>query len=172
MTSEKEIVELNVGGITFMTTLKTFQNVPDCHLSRTITKLLQNDTTNVSTLDAVVYHPDKRKFFIDRDGVLFRFILDFLRQPDLFSLPENFTEKNRLYQEARYYGLENLLSKLSTKPSTESKINSEKITGCITIGYRGTFAFGRDAGAGDVKFRKIMRILVAGKVSLCKEVCG
>ena len=37
--------------------------------------------------------------------------------------------------------------------------------GTIVIGYRGTFAFGKD-GLSDVKFRKLTRILVHGKVSL------
>ena len=41
--------------------------------------------------------------------------------------------------------------------------------GCIIVGYRGTFAFGRD-GLADVKFRKISRILVSGKVTLCRQV--
>lgn len=41
--------------------------------------------------------------------------------------------------------------------------------GFITVAYRGTFAFGRD-GLADVKFRKIIRIIVCGKVSLCREV--
>ena len=36
------------------------------------------------------------------------------------------------------------------------------------VGYRGTFAFGRDMS--DVKFRKLTRILVHGKVNMCKEV--
>ena len=40
--------------------------------------------------------------------------------------------------------------------------------GYITVGYRGTFAFGRD-GLADVQFRKLMRIIVCGKVSLCRE---
>jgi hypothetical protein len=40
--------------------------------------------------------------------------------------------------------------------------------GYIVVGYRGTFAFGRDMS--DVKFRKLNRILVHGKVGLCKEV--
>ncbi|VDM49590.1 unnamed protein product [Toxocara canis] len=43
--------------------------------------------------------------------------------------------------------------------------------GYITLGYRGTFAFGRD-GQADVKFRKLHRILVCGKISLCREVFG
>ena len=38
--------------------------------------------------------------------------------------------------------------------------------GTIVVGYRGTFAFGRD-GLADVKFRKLTRILVNGRVSEC-----
>jgi hypothetical protein len=41
--------------------------------------------------------------------------------------------------------------------------------GSITLGYRGTFAFGRD-GLADVKFRKLSRVLVCGRVALCREV--
>ncbi|KAI6184783.1 hypothetical protein M3Y97_00633400 [Aphelenchoides bicaudatus] len=44
-------------------------------------------------------------------------------------------------------------------------------SGFITLGYRGTFAFGRD-GQADVKFRKLHRILVCGKAQLCREVFG
>ena len=40
--------------------------------------------------------------------------------------------------------------------------------GYIVVGYRGTFAFGRDMS--DVKFRKLTRILVHGKSVLCREV--
>jgi len=36
--------------------------------------------------------------------------------------------------------------------------------GYITVGYRGTFSFGRDGAQADVKFRKLWRILVNGKV--------
>jgi hypothetical protein len=46
-----------------------------------------------------------------------------------------------------------------------------KQTGFITLGYRGTFAFGRD-GLSDVKFRKLARIIVCGRVALCREVRG
>jgi len=44
------------------------------------------------------------------------------------------------------------------------------MTGYITLGYRGTFGFGKD-GLSDVKFRKLSRLIVSGKVALCREVC-
>ena len=56
-------------------------------------------------------------------------------------------------------------SGLSPSPSPVG----DRGSGFITIGYRGTFAFGRD-GLADVKFRKLTRIIVCGKVSLCREV--
>jgi hypothetical protein len=43
--------------------------------------------------------------------------------------------------------------------------------GYITVGYRGSFAFGRE-GLADVKFRKLSRILVCGRVALCRDVFG
>ena len=44
------------------------------------------------------------KYFIDRDGVLFRYILDYLRNKKLV-LPENFQETKRLAMEAEFYEL-------------------------------------------------------------------
>uniref|UniRef100_A0AC35G0W6 Uncharacterized protein n=1 Tax=Panagrolaimus sp. PS1159 TaxID=55785 RepID=A0AC35G0W6_9BILA len=49
--------------------------------------------------------------------------------------------------------------------------NEKSYSGFLTLGYRGTFAFGRD-GQADVKFRKLHRILVCGKAALCREVFG
>ena len=53
--------------------------------------------------------------------------------------------------------------------SNASSTSSTPPGGCIIVGYRGTFAFGRD-GLADVKFRKLSRILVSGRVNLCREV--
>ena len=44
------------------------------------------------------------KYFIDRDGVLFRYVLDYLRNKKLV-LPENFQETKRLMTEAEYFQL-------------------------------------------------------------------
>ncbi|CAG0879459.1 unnamed protein product [Cyprideis torosa] len=120
------------------------------------------------------------KYFIDRDGVLFRYILDFLRNQRL-TLPENFHERDRLRHEAEFFGLKHLVSSLGGHPTPDDEENvSSGFTplkledpdcpkGYITVGYRGTFAFGRD-GLADVKFRKLSRILVCGRVNLCREV--
>ena len=191
--SSSDVVDLNVGGVSYSTTQGTLTRYPDSRLAKMF--LGGGDL-------AKVMH--NGKIFIDRDGVLFRYILDFLRNGKL-SLPDNFLEKQRLKQEAEYYVIAEMVQSISglwqvpagrngnNRPNLELQtqsaangnagspgssllaspsvpIGGQPEAGTITIGYRGTFAFGRDGGMADVKFRKLLRILVAGRVSLCKEV--
>lgn len=150
-----------------------------------------------SSLEAAKLKDSKNKLFFDRDGILFRFILDYLRNKSLI-LPDNFTEKKRLKREAEYYKLpkmvkyleeieneaNNQLASLNNSSSSlqlrhlmqnnSSGLVSNKMKGTpgtIILGYRGTFSFGRES-LSDVKFRKISRILVCGRVQLCREVFG
>lgn len=88
-----EIIDLNVGGVFYTTSLKTLTQDPESHLCQ-----LFNGKQNAPTKDA------KGKYFIDRDGVLFRYILDFLRDQN-FNLPQAFRERDRLIREATFYGL-------------------------------------------------------------------
>ncbi|GFN94258.1 BTB/POZ domain-containing protein kctd12 [Plakobranchus ocellatus] len=241
--SSSTVLELNVGGVFYSTDLATLRREPDSHIAKLFT-----DPGKVKAMK-----DSKGKYFIDRDGVLFRYILDYLRNLKLV-LPENFHEKERLKQEAEFFHLPNLVSVIESYPrhmspvlftpasaflnketSSSSNINSTGVVagagagtagagkllipqasvtpstrlnkqnsndsnqgggkvgaadeaggqsatispapspvndrgpGYITVGYRGTFAFGRD-GLADVKFRKMSRIIVCGKVSLCREV--
>jgi len=207
------IVELNVGGVFYSTSVNTLTSESGSKLS----KLFGPEAKDEILKDS------KGKYFIDRDGVLFRYILDYLRNKKLV-LPENFQETKRLSMEAEFYELPSLVSQLRvplsllpncTISSTTEEDNSvaslqpppgnchnphpkiqgrnsttsvttptsprralasdltgiEGAAGTINIGYRGTFAFGKD-GLSDVKFRKLTRILVHGKVMLCREVFG
>ena len=166
------IVELNVGGVFYTTTLSTLQKDPGCLLGK-----MFSDATRKNLLrDA------KGKYFIDRDGVLFRYVLDYLRNLTLV-LPENFHERERLKQEAEHFELTELIKSLNiNQPKHAAPISGQqnlmltpstppsgRTPGVIIVGYRGTFAFGRD-GLADVKFRKLSRIIVCGRVSLCREV--
>lgn len=169
-----DVVELNVGGVFYTTTLSTLTKNGDSLLGQIFT-----GKGNRSIL-----RDTKGKFFIDRDGVLFRYVLDFLRNQKLV-LPENFHERERLKNEAEYFGLADMVGTIDgtanatirsgsvclmpNPPSPSS--SSAGPPGYITIGYRGSFAFGRD-GLADVKFRKLTRILVNGKVGICREVFG
>ena len=158
------------------------------------------------------------RLFIDRDGVLFRFVLDFLRNKKIV-LPEEFQEIDRLKQEAGYFKLPSLFDQLCTKnaqsssrvasrnnifdsqndnstsphnntsphnstspctsfssyltsplPTNTFSTTPQPTPGYIVLGYRGTFAFGREGSSLDAKFRKLWRILVCGRVSLCRLV--
>ncbi|VEL27630.1 unnamed protein product, partial [Protopolystoma xenopodis] len=88
-------------------------------------------------------------------------------------LPDGFTERARLREEAAFYGLAGLVDWLdSSSPhgySTRAARGSPAST--ITLTYRGSLASGRD-GLADIKFRKLTRILVCGKGSCCREVFG
>jgi hypothetical protein len=48
-------------------------------------------------------------FFVDRDGTHFRYILNFLRNPDEFEHNFSVNHKNELIKEATYYGLNELM---------------------------------------------------------------
>lgn len=50
----------------------------------------------------------KQHYFIDRDGKMFRHILNFLRTNSLV-IPDNFDEIDLLYEEARFYDIPNLM---------------------------------------------------------------
>ncbi|XP_043461379.1 BTB/POZ domain-containing protein KCTD16 [Leptopilina heterotoma] len=168
------IVELNVGGVFYTTTLSTLTSEIDSNLAAIFTEKLK------------LKKDAKGKYFLDRDGVLFRYVLDFLRNQALV-LPEGFRERDRLLQEADFYGLERLKKAINEHDDSGSTVVAATTTttaaaatatslvsskrGYITIGYRGSFAFGRD-GLADVKFRKISRILVCGRVQLCRDVFG
>lgn len=186
-----EIVELNVGGQVYVTRLETLTAVPKSLLW---TKFSQSSPGELPK-------DGKGRFFFDRDGFLFRYILDYLRDSELF-LPEFFKEKRRLQKEADFFQLPELSRRLqdckdssgdpeeaeltspvtstSTSTSTTSSSSSSSdrtvrspagCAGYITIGYRGSYTIGRDIQA-DAKFRRVARITVCSKISLAKEVFG
>lgn len=185
-----EIVELNVGGQVYVTRLETLTAAPDSLLWAKFARGGPGDLPK----------DGKGRFFFDRDGFLFRYILDYLRDSELF-LPEFFKERRRLQREADFFGLPELSRRLSAAgkdgpyaedggggggdPDPESELASPVTTsnsdrtprspgadsGFITIGYRGSYTIGRDIQA-DAKFRRVARITVCSKISLAKEVFG
>lgn len=145
------VVELNVGGVLYTTSLATLTSQPDSRLAAIFTG------KQPATKDS------KGRYFLDRDGVLFRYVLDYLRDGTLV-LPETFKERERLKKEAEKLQLPGLAESIAFE-------NRSKAPGVITVGYRGSFQFGKD-GLADVKFRKLSRILVSGRVTLCRDVFG
>lgn len=160
MSSEKDaVVELNVGGVHYTAARKTLTSDKNSRLS---------EWFDSSSASSSLLKDSKGRYFLDRDGVLFRFVLDYLRSgfqfPDAFHLPDGFREKQRLLKEAEYLKLNGLVKCIQA-------LSESHPAGSITIGYRGSFQFGKD-GLADVKFRKLSRILVCGRVNLCREVFG
>ncbi|CAO2591777.1 BTB/POZ domain-containing protein KCTD12 [Lemmus lemmus] len=180
-----DIVELNVGGQVYVTRRCTVVSVPDSLLWRMFTQQQPQELARDS----------KGRFFLDRDGFLFRYILDYLRDLQLV-LPDYFPERSRLQREAEYFELPELVRRLgapqqpgapsptlelaSRSPSggaagplltPSQSLDGSRRSGYITIGYRGSYTIGRDAQA-DAKFRRVARITVCGKTSLAKEVFG
>lgn len=152
MSEFPSILELNVGGVHYTTKLDTLTSEKNTLLA----EIFSGKSDDVIK-DA------KGRIFIDRDGVLFRYILDYLRDSAI-SLPEGFRETERLKKEAEHFKLNGLLKNLN-------QLIENRPPGCITIGYRGSFQFGKD-GLADVKFRKLSRLLICGRVALCREVFG
>lgn len=192
-----DLVKLNVGGNFYMTSVATLTREPNSFFSDLF------GSEGLELHKKVARRFRNGVYFIDRDGELFAYVLDYLRTGKLL-LPECFRELARLREEVEFYRLEPLMHQLmpyynlkypvkatnsqglngngnGLSPTPDSKqqqtapiivVNPLYETGgFITIGYRGTFAFGRD-GQSDIKFRKLNRILVCGKVQLCREVFG
>ncbi|XP_040049952.2 BTB/POZ domain-containing protein KCTD6 isoform X1 [Gasterosteus aculeatus] len=93
-------VTLNVGGCLYTTSLSTLQRYPDSMLGA----MFRGDFP--TTRDS------QGSYFIDRDGTLFRYILNFLRTSEL-TLPLDFTETDLLRKEADFYQIEPLIQCLN-----------------------------------------------------------
>ncbi|XP_074593101.1 BTB/POZ domain-containing protein Ktl [Brevipalpus obovatus] len=188
-----EIIELDIGGKFYTTKRSTLVRDPNSLLAKLFSSNEIKEWNNgIKSTNG--------RFFIDREGDLFKYILDYLRNDCKLILPSNFADHDRLRMESEYFKLDGLvkalnvltsglksMSLVTATPSSSSSPSSciqvspqippispssvDKLCGYITIGYRGSFSFGKD-GLGDVKFRKLTRILVAGKVALCREVFG
>ncbi|KGL81215.1 BTB/POZ domain-containing protein KCTD8, partial [Tinamus guttatus] len=184
-----EIIELNVGGQVYITRHPTLVSVPGSLLWEMFTQ------KNIRSLA----RDSKGRFFVDRDGFLFRYILDYMRDQQLV-LPDHFPERSRLQREAEYFMLPELVKMLAPKLSKQNSLGDDpcqsdpeelspnadatrnlpsasaagteiRRSGFITIGYRGSYTRGRDSQT-DAKFRRVARIMVCGKTSLAKEVFG
>ncbi|XP_061735756.1 BTB/POZ domain-containing protein KCTD12.1 [Nerophis ophidion] len=109
-----DIVELNVGGQVYVTRLQTLIAVPDSLLwnmfNRRTPKELARDT--------------KGRFFLDRDGFLFRYVLDYLRDLNLV-LPDYFPERSRLRREADFFQLRELAKRLNPHVSEDNSVGEE-----------------------------------------------
>ena len=86
----KAPVHLDVGGKNYTTSLATLKSVPGSRIYNTFTGRT-----------AVTLDKKTNCYFIDRDGELFRYVLQYLRDGSL-STPDDFNEWEQLEKEAIY----------------------------------------------------------------------
>jgi hypothetical protein len=121
-----QIIELNVGGSVYCTTISTLLSEKNSLFETLINK----ETEQVKD--------SNNRYFIDRDGPLFNYILDYLRNKLLFVPPDNLIETNRLKIEAEYYKLDDMVKLLNEKNiSSLMPTALKKPFGCIVVAYRG-----------------------------------
>lgn len=92
-----DIITLNVGGKRYTTSLTTLTKIKDSMLGRMF------NPDNLSLLKRL----DDGSVFIDRDGKIFRYILEYLRDGEIPNIKES--DRKRLAREANYYGLDGLV---------------------------------------------------------------
>ncbi|XP_041123175.1 BTB/POZ domain-containing protein KCTD16-like [Polyodon spathula] len=185
--SFSDVIELNVGGQVYFTRHTTLISIPNSLFGKIFSP--KKDLTNDLPRDT------KGRYFIDRDGFLFRYILDYLRDKQVV-LPDHFPERGRLKREAEYFllpGLVKILTPDDIKQSPDDLFHSDfeeasqgsdqricppsslmpadRKNGFITVGYRGSCTMGRESQA-DAKFRRVPRILICGRIALAKEIFG
>ncbi|XP_061096903.1 BTB/POZ domain-containing protein KCTD1 isoform X3 [Conger conger] len=100
LTKSNAPVHIDVGGHMYTSSLATLTKYPESRIGRLF------DGTEPIVLDSLKQH-----YFIDRDGHMFRYILNFLRTSKLL-VPDDFKDYSLLYEEARYFQLQPLLSEL------------------------------------------------------------
>ncbi|KAI8647309.1 BTB/POZ protein [Parasitella parasitica] len=98
---QDEKIKLNVGGQLFETSLTTLRKDPDSMLASMFSNYLG---------DSAIQPDADNSYFIDRDGTYFRLVLNYLRD---LRIPAGVTQDpkimDELMQEARFYGLNDLL---------------------------------------------------------------
>ncbi|UXI18933.1 CD63 antigen-like [Sarcoptes scabiei] len=107
-------VHIDVGGTIYTSSLETLTRYPDSRLAR-----MFNGSIPI-VLDSLKQH-----YFIDRDGKMFRHILNFLRTNTLV-IPKNFDEIDLLFEEAKFYDIQPML-RLLEKIRMEREDNDNTI---------------------------------------------
>ena len=114
MTSYPKIVKLDVGGSKYKTSLTTLQMYPNSYLGQLFSGKFESATN------------EDGEYFIDGNGDMFKYILDFLRR-DKLMLPDDFTEYELLSGEADFYQIQPLTEQLHIlKQEHDSKLLKTK----------------------------------------------
>ncbi|CAG4955475.1 unnamed protein product [Colias eurytheme] len=107
-------VHIDVGGVIYTSSMETLTVFPDSRLGRMFSGAIP------LVLDSLKQH-----YFIDRDGGMFRHILNYLRNCRLI-LPNNFADYDLLVTEAEYFQLHQMVEDLGRwKAAREPKVKVE-----------------------------------------------
>ncbi|KAM4629812.1 BTB/POZ domain-containing protein KCTD1-like [Polymixia lowei] len=114
-------VHIDVGGHMYTSSLATLTKYPESRIGRLF------DGTEPIVLDSLKQH-----YFIDRDGPMFRYILNFLRTSKLL-IPDDFKEYSLLYEEARFFQLRPLQAELERWRSDREPGNVWRACECVVV---------------------------------------
>ncbi|ORX85438.1 POZ domain-containing protein [Basidiobolus meristosporus CBS 931.73] len=132
-------IVLNVGGQLFTTSLTTLRSVPESMISAMFSpEWSQTIKTGEASEEAVEEVP-----FIDRDPILFRVILHYLRTRQLrlelaTSMEGGPVSLGALRDEAHFFGLEELEKELQKREENAWYISSKATQAVLVIVVRGT----------------------------------
>ncbi|XP_026862975.2 BTB/POZ domain-containing protein KCTD16a [Electrophorus electricus] len=185
--TSSDVIELNVGGQVYYTRHATLTGIPNSLLGKIFSS--KKDSPKDLARDM------RGRYFIDRDGFLFRYVLDYLRDKHVV-LPDQFPEKGRLRREAEYFQLPELVKILTpdgSRQRLDESVHSDlddasqgsdqrsyrsayldprdRRYGFITVGYKGCSPSGKDVLI-DFKGRGLSKIFTCGRIGLVKEVFG
>ncbi|PFX30109.1 BTB/POZ domain-containing protein KCTD21 [Stylophora pistillata] len=111
------LIKLNVGGKIYKTTLDTLRKDRDSVLCAMFSGRFE-----------LKADPEDGAYFIDRDGKLFRYILNYLRDGDLL-YPDDQTVREQLLKEAKFYQVQGIINHLeeAMSPALPSSIIKDEI---------------------------------------------
>jgi hypothetical protein len=105
-----DIVSFNIGGHIYSTTRSTIHDNVDSQ--SLLALIITNRTTTRLDHDG--------RYFLDRDGTYFRYILNYFRDKKLV-LPENFSELKQLCLEAKYFQIDRLINEIENRLNTTNE---------------------------------------------------
>ncbi|KAL6108605.1 kctd1 [Pungitius sinensis] len=119
LTKTNAPVHIDVGGHMYTSSLAILTKYPESRIGRLF------EGTEPIVLDSLKQH-----YFIDRDGHMFRYVLNFLRTSKLL-IPDDFKEYSLLYEEAIFFQLNPLQAELE-RWQTEQKCGRTSL-GCECV---------------------------------------
>ncbi|XP_063633512.1 BTB/POZ domain-containing protein Tiwaz isoform X1 [Cydia splendana] len=108
-------VHIDVGGTIYTSSLETLTAYPESRLGKMFNGCIP-----------IVLDTLKQHYFIDRDGGMFRHILNFLRNKKLL-LPDDFPNLDLLLHEALYFELDHMVFVLTKMKNNKEGVKQDRV---------------------------------------------